>query len=195
MGLVTQLCGRGILLDGGRLLVDATAAEAAQAYLALASDRIGYEHDARQSSGKDMFFTRVRLLDPSGRPTNTLGFDQPLDIEVEAEVVNPSEAAQLRVILLHQTLGRVFTEVRDVRDLLPGPGRLRSRLVVPPHFIAPGHYALEIALFIHNQRYFDHQEGVCPFQIHDTGSRMAFYEGQDYGTVIPPCEWRDPHVD
>ena len=195
MGLVTQLCSRGILLDGGRLLVDATAAEAAQAYLVLGADRIGYEHDARQSAAKEMFFTRARLLDPSGRPSNSLGFDQPLDIEIEVEVVRPSEAAQFRVILIHQTLGRVFTEVRDVRDLRSGSGRFRSRLVVPPHLIAPGHYALDLALFIHHQRYFDHQEGVSPFTIHDTGSRMALYEGQDYGTVIPPCEWHDTHVE
>jgi lipopolysaccharide transport system ATP-binding protein len=195
MGLVTQLCSRGILLEGGRLVLDASASEAAQAYLALDARRVGYEHDAQRSVGKEMFFTRVRLLDPSGRPTNTLGFEQPLDIEIEAEVVHPSEAAQLAVILMHQTLGRVFTEIRDVRDLLDGSGRFRCRLVVPPHIIAPGHYALRVSLFIHNQRYFDNQEGVCPFQIHDTGSRMAMYEGQDYGTVIPPCEWRDAHVE
>ena len=62
-------------------------------------------------------------------------------------------------------------------------------VTIPARMIAANRYAFRLAMYLHEQGYPDHLEGICPVQIHGTRALMVPYEGLNYGAVILPCAW------
>ena len=60
---------------------------------------------------------------------------------------------------------------------------------IPPKFLAPGAYSVNIGVHIPGIATFEQHEAVISFTIEETGSGMEAYHGSDYGTVLSPCKW------
>ena len=54
-------------------------------------------------------------------------------------------------------------------------------ITYPANILTPNSFAFRFALFNQSGHVFDLVEMICPFSIVDPGSKMALYEGINYG--------------
>jgi len=96
----------------------------------------------------------------------------------------------LGISLLNRHDARVTTWITPVTEHLKNAlGTADINLEIAPSIIAPGAYSLSVALFETGISIYHQLEAQCPFVIHDTGSPMAQFSNNDYGSVIIPARW------
>ena len=59
----------------------------------------------------------------------------------------------------------------------------------PKNLLTPNQYSILGAIHIPNIRIIDKIDNMCSFNLLETGSSLALYEGSDSGCVFANCEW------
>ena len=150
MNAVQQLCGRGIVLDAGRVSHAGPVADAVDHYFSGFARDVYGSADLEAHPGRDAGYSRVarsiQLLDTAGAPTDTVKTGDDLVIEIEYDCGDaPIDVVQLGV----ETLGgeRLLTvgshQQLDLDLKLLGRGVVRCRLPQLP--LGEGEYSLMVA--------------------------------------------------
>ena len=194
---VQQLCPRGYLLDGGRLVVTAPIDEVVSRYLDLvgASAESGAAEVAglmRAGSG-DARLSRVALLDRSGEPTDRLLLGQPLRALLTFDVaqaipdaifqIGVATADGMRVATAHSTDGG-----RPAHVLEPGRHAVEVEIDIG---MLPGHFLLDVAVYHSNESPIDHLDGALPFHVVNAGETAAdrYPLREIRGALRPSSTW------
>jgi len=197
LAIIRALCHRGVLLERGRLVADASVAEAIDRYLRglerAASDDL-LERTDRDSRGWDQsLIRRVEISDTTGGHTEMVVAGHPAKIVVEVTEVLPAMQCQLTIV---NSLGQPITTLdselsapNDVRDAGLGP-RIECDLPLLP--LLPGRYRIDVVLKgrgqiqdgLHAAAFFDVEPGVID-------GRPMPVTGSD-GDLLLPHVWRLP---
>lgn len=204
MSSIMNLCETAILLNAGKVVTEARAAEVVQHYLATACS-VGGEvvwHNPAEAPGND--FARlhaVRILqEGQNGPTADVSISKEVLIQITywnlKEGLRVYPGINLRnhmgVFVLGSFNGRSFSLTDDPWWDRPHPiGLFQSICRIPGNFLNDGFYNVEAYL---NRGLTTIATGdIVSFKVHDTGEMRKFC-GWD-GTVRPRLAWSTEHLE
>jgi len=197
MQSIRQLCKRAIWLEGGRVVMDGSADDVADAYLR------GLDTD---TSSNSMIWRLARLpSDPAirlinvtvsqnGAPTDSVSNGDPVDVSIEYEVLEDTPGLRVYFVLYDSDGAAVLRSFAhgDAEELpLSKRGHYRSRATIPPRLLAPVEYRIGVSASIHNVRRCFPDEGMISLQVQDSGYLKYAYahEGRPGVRIAPALPW------
>jgi lipopolysaccharide transport system ATP-binding protein len=186
MGMINQLCSKGILLLNGELDVMNNISPVVERYISSQQvNKVSYIAAPADIYEKNILFTRVYLADEQGEEKTDFDVFDHIYVFTQVLLKNLCSGLKLSVTLQNKNGDYISTLVEDMSVLNnSGTGEYKLVLKIDNELIAPNSYYLRLALFVHNTQILDLVEMVCPFRIHDTGTNLAFAEGVDYGNFL-----------
>jgi lipopolysaccharide transport system ATP-binding protein len=166
---VRNLCTRGVLLGGGRVVRAGSAAEVLEEYLRDGPTDGRAEFDLAgvpRAGGLAPVLRRVRLLS-GGRPAAGVLAGAPLRIEFRLRFPRPAATPQVGVGVNDGWGQRVFsvTSYLSPADLPPLAGDCVVRCDIPAVDLAPGRYALSLSVGSSPTELLDQVEGVVGLDV------------------------------
>jgi lipopolysaccharide transport system ATP-binding protein len=189
MAAVRNLCGRVVMLEGGRVHFDGDVEAGIEAYLDPA--RRAREDEDAGPLGK--YLRAVRVLDPEGQPVHSLPTGEALVVEID---LDPGPGHALHDVLVGFSF---LTPGGDAlahfgNNLKHGPipvvdRPMTFRCLVPSVTLAPGEFFIRAAL----------AEGPQLLEAHDGAARLTMVESDFFGSgriyhaalaaVVMPYDW------
>ncbi|MBI2901296.1 MAG: ABC transporter ATP-binding protein [Planctomycetes bacterium] len=192
MSVIDRLCGRAVLLEGGRIAADGPAGQVVGRYLAGRTTCEGaWKRPASMSPSQDLTIRSVRAKGPDGRTSASFRGDEPIAIEVEYEVHRPLESCAISAAICNameiQVTYTADSDSRNVSGLPKEPGRYRTGFVLPGHFLASGRYTVALSAHLVGLLIYDTVLDSVAFEVQVAGS----VESLDYRKpiVAPVLEW------
>ena len=193
MGVINQLCTRGVLLQSGQVAVAGDIRAVTAAYLNVRR-RTDSEVDfsTRQSPKAAFRFIRVSLTDGRGERTTTLDVRESIHIGLGYEVVRLIPGLEISLRLVNQLGTVIFTVNRSANTLdALTTGEYEAHIEVPAEFLAPGLYAFHLLAHVPNQTMVAEITEAISFQVEELGSHMAAYPPGSYGVVMARFPWAE----
>jgi lipopolysaccharide transport system ATP-binding protein len=205
MPAVTRLCQRGILLDGGKIVLDADAFKAASQYLNsdLGTSAERRWDDIQGAPGDEVArLTAVRVIS-QGRVTDTIDIREPLIIEMELH--NFKDGAELFSNLgFIDEMGVILFNSPDWHERLwgskPRPaGRYVARCSVPGNLLAEGQVRVAVEISTRHPFYETHvlEWDAVSFHVVDKGepgSVRADWARNLPGVMRPNLPWENEYL-
>lgn len=176
---IQKLCGRALLIEGGRLACEGTVDEVCTRYMAAAFGR-GTSWVPTVAQPGPFQYTRVFL-----RPAASNELDLCLQFTVRLPV-----SGRLSLLLKNQ-YGVVVCTSSDT-DSEPymqkrwEVGSYEETCRLPVCYLAPGRYSISISRPVENGN--ELLEDVCAFSV-DVGDTLAARDGRE-GIIMPTLEWQ-----
>ena len=199
MPAITRLCGRTILLDGGRVLEDGLSHQVVGTYLSsgLGTTAAREWSDLSRAPGDDVVrLCAVRIRTEDGRITEAADIRQPVGLEMEYEVLQPDHILMPYFWVLNQEGVRVFSAIEqepDWRGRTRPAGHYTSTAWIPGDFLAEGMLFIGAAMRTPERKHRRFQErDAVAFQVIDSldgDSARGDYTGPMLGVVRPMLKW------
>jgi lipopolysaccharide transport system ATP-binding protein len=185
MGILTQLCNKGIFLHKGALIGSGEANEVVEQYLNYENFRQAYEYTATGRK-HDLYFSRIEARNSDDQPTENFRFDEQMVVYASIFVKEVVPAVKLVCMLQNSNGEYVTTMVKDISSHISQKkgGEVRVRLVMEGGTIAPNQYAFCLALLVTPERIYDWIERACLVNVIDSGTKMSAYENFNFGSYF-----------
>jgi len=189
MGVIAQLCNRGILLNKGKVESNEEIDIIINNYVSgnLNSGK-SYLLEENPSKKKN-YFTKIYTGNNSYDIGSQFSFRQSvtLSFEFKAEEIEPN--LNIGIALLNKFQQKVFTVVKPVQYFKSVSNKYKGSVEIPSSIIAPGDYSFNLIIWIKDVKEYDFVENICCIKIYDDGTEYAIYEGYDYGSIILNVNW------
>lgn len=200
MGIMTQLCNKGIYLHQGTIQYNGGINEAIAHYLEQASSQDGIallSPPEGTLSNKKVQFHQISIQDQEEHFLSDIDVRHPFRINVDYEILQPIENVELTIIIKTMHGQPVFTTHQS--DCTPhslqmrSPGRYQSTIIVPNLFLMPGTYSITVGAHEPMIEMFDLHENALAFRINETGTKLARYRDHhsNIGVVIIDLPWQE----
>ncbi|MGQ0556503.1 MAG: ABC transporter ATP-binding protein [Nitrospiraceae bacterium] len=193
LGAITQLCGRAVQLEKGRLKRVGPAAEVVAAYLSAVVDtelRSSWSSDSSNLNHAESRFRSARLLSAEKEPMAVVHFDRPFLIEIAYDVAVPirdlSVTHQVSDFQGNLVFESMDTDMPEWKGRVREPGSYRSTCQVLPSFLKPGRYYVTIVSFIERVKIIERAENVLSFDVSEVGYPL---NPDRLGIVSPVFVW------
>ena len=187
MGVVSQLCNKGILLSHGEMKMMGDMKPVISQYLK--SDDTQNHYRLTEPPAKPNYFTEIDVVNRQLESVTDFSFDEEILLRFSFHVGEEAMGLQLGIGLEDKFNTRVLTILKDIDFFRQPDGTYSGKVTMPSSIIAPNSYSFVFALWTKNGRIYDIVKGICPVTIHDNGTEFALYEGIDYGNIIIHPEW------
>lgn len=187
MGVVSQLCNKGILLSQGQVKLQGEMKKVVDAYLR--SDDAQQQYRLKDPGQKKNYFTAIDIVNTKGEVQSDFAFDEPMTLRFSFLIQEPANGLQIGIGLEDKFNTRVFTILREIEYFDFSNGIVHGEVELPASLVAPNTYSFVFAIWTRSGKVYDLQSGICPVTIHDNGTEYALYEGVDYGNVIIQPKW------
>jgi homopolymeric O-antigen transport system ATP-binding protein len=197
LAIIRALCDRGVLLERGEVVADASVTEVIDRYLRVlestASDDLLERRDRERDAWDETNVRRLEVRDAAGGHSGVVVGGRPVRITVHVTEVLPGMECRLTIVnSLGQPVATLDSELQapsDARDLSLGP-RIECDVSALP--LTPGRYRVDVLLKarnhiqdgLHAAAFFDVEPGVL-------AGRPMPTAGAD-GDVVLPHTWRLP---
>lgn len=182
LGVIGQLCKKGVFLKNGSVKYVGKAEETINFYL---QDSKNADNNifinTRNNLNKDICFEKIWTCDDLGNYKEEFAFDESINLRFNIKN-SKSEKVKIGMAMLDKYGNRIFSNYYEINNA----GKIKVEL--PKDLFAPNHYSFLFALLKNDEVLFV-KEDVCSLKIIDTGSEYARYEGFDYGYIIAKCNW------
>jgi lipopolysaccharide transport system ATP-binding protein len=196
MGVIAQLCNKGILLNKGSIekigLIDAVVTE----YIKNNnnSSDSGYHYDvSKDFAGKKRnFFNEILTLNSRDTATSDFSFDESISVKIDF-TINESIPNLLIGLALNDRFGNtVFTVFRNVSEFRNyEQKKYDGEVELPASLLAPNQYNFSFSIWLKDLKIYELLENVCSVKIHDNGTELALFEGLNYGNILIKPKWKD----
>ena len=188
LGSLAQICNKGLLLNHGKMVSFGGIRETIDEYLRL-SDQENHFKLEKTSDETDMQIVEVAVTDAAGTPKSQLLHNSEFSVSLRVNVKKFRRGATFCIALLNKYKRRVFTEHKNIHDLLDGrTGSYRLTFEIPGDFVAPNNYSFQVQIFSTDGEIVQELFDICRFEIIDAGSDMSAY--RDYGYVLVKGDWK-----
>lgn len=187
MGVVSQLCNKGMLLSKGGIVVNDDIKSVVERYLR--SDDVINKYVASSSIAKKNFIHSVEVTDDAGNSNSDFKFDESISLKFSFKVSERTMGLQIGIAMEDKFNNRVFTVLKEIEYFREADGLYYGMVKLPAGLFAPNYYNFVVALWTRDRRIFDVATGICPVMIHDNGTELSLYEGVEYGNVIINPAW------
>ncbi len=191
MRAITELCGRALWVDCGRLRREGRSDAVAQEYLSSGVSAVGWWHRPQHVAPGDRVELLAAEVSQAGRsPANVVSSAEPFHILITYDVCSRLRDCSIVLRLTDITGTVVFTSWDTDSDasLLQTrePGTYRSACHIPGHLLGPGRYTVTIAAHIYRLKVLDFQEGAFNFDVSRVGYRL---NDERVGVIHPVLDW------
>lgn len=191
MRAVTELCGRALWVDCGRLRREGQSDLVAQEYLSSGVSAAGRWHRPQDTAPGDRVELLAAQVSQAGRaPVNVVSSAEPFHIVITYDVRSRLRDCSIVLRLTDITGTVVFTSWDTDSDasLLQTrePGTYRSVCHIPGHLLGPGRYTVTIAAHVYRVKVLDFQDGAFSFDVSRVGYRL---NDERVGVIHPVLEW------
>jgi lipopolysaccharide transport system ATP-binding protein len=199
MPAITRLCERTILLDEGRILKDGPSYVVVGAYLNSGLGTMAERKwsDLSKAPGNDIVrLCAVRVRNGNGLITEAVNITEPIEVEMEYEVLKPGYELLVHYSLHNQDGVYVFTAIDTDSAWLQRPrplGRYVSTSRIPGNFLAEGTMIIGPAFrTVEPDILHLYEKEAIAFQVIDKGNGGSVR--QDFakripGVVRPALQW------
>ncbi|HEY8934627.1 MAG TPA: ABC transporter ATP-binding protein [Cyclobacteriaceae bacterium] len=192
MGVIAQLCNKGILLNKGIVEKSGEISSIIDSYISGGNNNDGMYLISETNPRKKNFFTKILTVNDSHELSSDFSFDEKINVSFEfmAEEVLPN--LNIGIVLNDKLQRKVFTIVKPLEFFKKNSSNVYKGFVsLPASIIAPNNYSFNFIIWIKDVMIYDFIENICPIKIHDSGTELAIYDGYDYGCVIVNANWRN----
>jgi lipopolysaccharide transport system ATP-binding protein len=198
LSAIHRLCTRAILLQHGKVLVDADTDSVIRTYVSQGrQDRPVFFQ--KHEPSKAMNLRKVSLLANSGEPAAEFRYDEGFAIEIEYEVNEPTQDSAvwfgLRTMEELVAFGSADTDVDASLLQRRGAGYYRTRLDIPAKWLNAGRYYLVVGITKYSPLMnFDRAE-TSTFTVLDVGTPEKLRTGGSRPGVLQPyMAWKTDRV-
>jgi lipopolysaccharide transport system ATP-binding protein len=200
MTAIHRLCQRVVLLEDGKVKADGETSDIISQYLNAdrsESDCIEWNNPDTAPGDATLRLKRVRLLDKNNRVRSSFEIREPLRIEVEYWVFDPS-ARFMPIFMINTEEGICALESAANHDPAYAgktrkKGVYRSVCTFPGDFFNEGMYTVDVFIrVLVPRRYFVRESNLLSFRIQDSGSGRSVkgeYPKAWSGVVAPILPW------
>jgi lipopolysaccharide transport system ATP-binding protein len=205
LGVVANLCTRGIVLSAGRVTADGSARDAIDAYERQSSaptTEVSWDAAAAPQT-PNVRLRRVRVRNAHAQDA-AVNIDEPIDVEIEFETLRAGLELSTSLHLVHPVWGDVLSSAnfpsasigRDDWFGRPFPlGVFRARCVFPANLLNEGTYGLNVVLLNRVSHIELFAADVLRFDAYDAGGMRAEWVGRWTGVVRPRLAWHTELLD
>lgn len=192
MAAIAQICPRSLLLQEGRLVLDADSPSVVSAYLTAGSTAGASWQNAAVdfSNGKAFQFAFAAILSPAGEPASVMEFDKGFQVQIGYQLMETIRGLSIVYQILNSR-GEVIWSSWDNdphgwrNGYVRTPGRYVATCRVPGGLLRPGHYTLSLGSCAPDRRLPIHDH-LLAFDI----SSVGFHFNQNrQGTITPLLDW------
>lgn len=182
MGTISQLCSKSILLVNGRIIKYEDTPQVVDYYMQHGANQI--EKIEREEGFAGNHFKTIQMTDKNHLPKSDFSFNEEVSVMVKLILPDYNPALELAMRLIDKHKNAVFTIHEKIDNLVSGNNSADLLISIPSNFLTPGRYSWVMCINHPGSKLFDLQDDILPFNIIDTGSDFARYEGADYGSVF-----------
>ena len=196
MAAVTQLCGRAVWLQNGRLKMDGPSRDVVSAYLA--ADTLGSLNWYAPTASKnhEVQVKSVRLLSIDDEPMSMHEFNKPFHIEISYDVVVPTRDISIICRVTdshgHDVWTSWDTDTTEWGGRVREPGVYASVCKVPGALLRPGRYHISVGSHAGNGKMFGFHENLLAFDVSEIGFPLNLNR---VGIITPLLDWEVKRVD
>jgi lipopolysaccharide transport system ATP-binding protein len=190
MGVIAQLCNKGILLNKGIVEAQGEIDAIVNRYISgnAMADGI-YLFENTLPTHKKNYFLRISTSDTSGKLDANFAFNEQVKISFDFIVSETIPNLNIGIVMINKLQQKVFTLVKPIDFFRRDGEKYSGSVELPASIVAPNGYSFNFIIWIKDVIVYDFIENVCPIQIHDNGTEFAIYDGYDYGSVILNVNW------
>ena len=187
LGSLAQICNKGLLLHKGELKSFGTIRDTIDQYTKLAAQD-SHVNVTEDDTAADIQVRRVSVSSGAGQRVSEVPHDEAFQLSIGIDVRQLKRGATLCVALLNKYKRRVFTDLKNIADLIDEKsGSYQIDYRVPANFIAPNNYSFFVQVFYTNGAVIQELFDVCSVEVIDAGSDLAAY--RDHGYVMARGQW------
>jgi lipopolysaccharide transport system ATP-binding protein len=195
LGVLSQLCNKGVLLDGGMLIHTGSIEDCVNRYLARSSESSTDLVLVREITERTkVVIERVLLVSESGFE-GVVDNASPACLEVTFWVEVPGTSYAIAAELSGNTMGVVLTsstlDSRPAADLgrYRQRGRYLARLALPTGWLLAGTYRIRVSATIPSVEVLDIFPHEIQFCLSDSSSPVAVLGEGRRGVIAPRLQW------
>jgi lipopolysaccharide transport system ATP-binding protein len=199
MGIITQLCTRGIYLNQGKISKVGDINSVVSAYLlsdvANAASRTLNHPDTNEQNLKAVFFRKIEIVNHEGELCSEVDVRYSFSINLTYEVTKPLKNVELSLRIDTDDGRPVFTthqsDCNSESITSRNIGVHRVTIKIPAMFLMPGSYLITIGAHEPMVQVYDTHENLIHFRVIETGTKLAKYQQhQKSGVVIVNLPWQ-----
>jgi len=199
MSAILRLTEQAIVLEKGKLVLQAPTAQAVDYYMSSGFSDVGervWQPDEVPMDSAPFTPLALRVKDRQGRVVDTLRSTEPITIEVEYKLSNSITGLRVGIYLLTLRGEYVFTsfdidqpEKFEQYSIRPG-GHYLSRCTIPADFLNDGRYVLAINASTYRMKRYFQDDHVLAITVDGTGAPGKQWPEPRLGPVRPRLEWQ-----
>jgi lipopolysaccharide transport system ATP-binding protein len=200
MPAVTRLCQRGILLSGGRLVMDASATDVVSHYLTSGLGTLAERRwpDSDEAPGDEVCRLRaISIVNERGEAAASYDIRHPIGLRIEFDVLQDGQVLLPQFFVSDENAVQVFVAIDQDPEWQDRP-RVKGRYIVTAWI--PGNLLSELTYYVSarmrtpNRRYRPfHARDAVAFHVVDPmegGTARGQWAGGMGGVVRPMLDWR-----
>ncbi len=193
MGVVSQLCTTALLMEDGVVAMTGTPADVIANYLSVSeTEGLSVRFECPAPSTKLVTFSRCWVETESGAPALdvavTKSFRVCIEVIAERRVADVEVSVRFTNALGHMVFTSNYADAIGMEPVLH-VGQNRFYIAIPAEFLAAGNYILTLALHRPNVEILEMRENVLVIPIQETGSHMARYGDNHFGSILVKFPW------
>ena len=201
MGVITQLCNKGIYLNQGSVMSQGDINDVVAQYVTSGSTDNGVVQFQPKASKKSVSCRQVSISsNVDTEPTGEVDIRYPFYINLDYEVRQPVSNIEISVRISTSDGRAVLTTNQS--DCSPeavrsrSVGIYRSSIEIPGMFLMPGSYLLQIGIHEPMIQVLENHENIISFSVLETGTKFARYNQlQAIGIIIKDILWKESSID
>ena len=191
MVAVQSLCSRGLLLDQGRIVKDAPAAEVISSYLQAsnpARETVEWSDPSVAPGNEVLRIKRVAVTPRDcGEVTAAIEMDTPIQLAVDYWVLVGGRNLHLTFHLLNDQGIVVLTS--GFRSANHDSGEYAASCGIPGNLLNSGGYSFKLLVVENGNNVIHTIDNIVHFEVVDVGHRAGSWMGREPGVVQPPLQW------
>jgi homopolymeric O-antigen transport system ATP-binding protein len=196
MGAITQLCGRALWVENGRIALDGPPSRVVPSYLlsggVSTASWVNSEPALRSLPAR---IISTRILGSDDKLTSLVDYDKEFKIEICYQVFAKTNNLNVRHRIT-DTLGNIIwvswdTDTTSWKHVAREPGLYRSSCIVPAKLLRPGRYFLSIGPGI-NVKVLAYHEHILSFDVSEVGYSLNLDRA---GIITPLLKWEVHRID
>ena len=189
MGVVSQLCKKGLMLSKGELAFGGEMKKVIQNYLI--NDESKNIYNVENTNKKKNYISYIEVSDSNGEACSGFRFKDQISMKFKFVVNEKAMGMQIGIGMEDKFNSRVFTILKEIDFFQKNGNEFSGSVILPSGLIAPNYYSFVVALWTSNGTIYDVVSNICPITIHDDGTELALYEGAEYGNIIIDPNWEN----
>ena len=182
IGVIRQLCQKGIYLSSGEVAFCGDIEETTACYLTSSAAESSAYVKPESNVAKDVEFQRISMRDSEFNESYLFNTESPIFLDFEININRlPANSSVFLMILNQERMPICAFESIGLKD--------RMTLKIEPHFLVRGQYSIHTFIHVPRQQQFDVVYDKLTFDVEDYASNFVGHGTYNYGSIFGRGEW------